>query len=134
VFAAARIAAERRILVCQRGQTIFTTELRMTLSEASLLAFTVFSGLRLISYVPQICRVARDENGASAISYATWALWTGNNISTGIYAATNLNDLLLAGASILYALCCVAVIAITASKRHRALRHATLKTSAVSSR
>jgi hypothetical protein len=100
----------------------------MTLSEASLLAFTVFSGLRLVSYLPQICKVVRDPNGASAISYATWALWTGNNIATGIYAAINLGDALLAGASGLYALCCVTVIAITAGKRHHLrLRHASTK-------
>jgi hypothetical protein len=91
----------------------------MTLSEASLLAFTVFSGIRLVSYLPQICKVARDRNGASAISYSTWTLWTGCNLSTGLYAAINLSDLLLAAASVLYALCCLAVIALTAAKRRR---------------
>ena len=91
----------------------------MTLSEASLWAFTAFSGLRLVSYLPQIYRVARDLNGASAISYATWALWTGCHVSTGLYAAINLGDSLLAAASVLYALCCLAVIVITAAKRRR---------------
>ena len=91
----------------------------MTLSEASLLAFTVFSGIRLVSYLPQICKVARDRNGASAISYSTWTLWTGCHLSTGLYAVINLSDLLLAGASVLYALCCLAVIALTAAKRRR---------------
>jgi hypothetical protein len=91
----------------------------MTLSEASLLAFTAFSGLRLVSYLPQIRKVARDRNGASAISYATWTLWTGCNLSTGLYAIVNLSDLLLAAASVLYALCCLAVIALTAAKRRR---------------
>ena len=91
----------------------------MTLSEASLLAFTAFSGLRLVSYLPQICKVARDRNGASAISYATWTLWTGCHLSTGVYAIVNLSDLLLAAASVLYALCCLAVIALTAAKRRR---------------
>ena len=91
----------------------------MTLSEASLLAFTAFSGLRLVSYLPQICKVARDRNGASAISYATWTLWTGCHLSTGLYAIVNLSDLLLAAASVLYALCCLAVIALTAAKRRR---------------
>ena len=62
----------------------------MTLSEASLLAFTVFSGIRLVSYLPQICKVARDRNGASAISYSTWTLWTGCHLSTGLYAVINL--------------------------------------------
>jgi len=91
----------------------------MTLSEASLLAFTVFSGIRLVSYLPQICKVARDRNGASAISYSTWTLWTGCHLSTGLYAVINLSDLLLAAASVLYALCCLAVIALTAAKRRR---------------
>ena len=91
----------------------------MTLSEASLLAFTAFSGIRLVSYLPQICKVARDRNGASAISYATWTLWTGCHLSTGLYAIVNLSDLLLAAASVLYALCCLAVIALTAAKRRR---------------
>ncbi len=97
----------------------------MTLPEATLWAFTVFSGLRLVSYFPQVYKVARDLNGASAISYSTWALWTGCHVSTGLYAAVNLGDSLLAAASVLYALCCLAVIAITAAKRRRIrLRHA----------
>jgi hypothetical protein len=43
----------------------------MLLSEATWLAFAVFSSLRTISYVPQIVRIAKDRNGASAISYST---------------------------------------------------------------
>jgi len=35
-----------------------------------------FSGLRTVSYVPQIARIAKDRNGASAISYPTWLLWS----------------------------------------------------------
>lgn len=98
----------------------------MTLAEATLLAFTAFSGLRLISYLPQIHKVARDTNGASAISYSTWTLWTGSHVSTGLYAGINLGDRVLALASALYALCCVAVIAMTAIKRYRhALRRGT---------
>ena len=62
----------------------------MLAPEATWLAFAVFSGLRTISYVPQIVRVAKDRNGASAISYPTWLLWTGANASTAMYAATNL--------------------------------------------
>jgi hypothetical protein len=94
----------------------------MTLPEATLLAFTAFSGLRLVSYLPQIYKVARDPNGASAISYSTWTLWTASNIATGLYAAINLGDPLLAIASALYALCCVTVIVITAGKRYGALQ------------
>jgi hypothetical protein len=91
----------------------------MTLAEISLGAFSAFSGLRLVSYFPQIYRVARDANGASAISYSTWLMWTGSHLSTGCYAAINLGDRLLAACSGLYALCCVLVIVMTAIKRRR---------------
>jgi hypothetical protein len=57
------------------------------------------------------------SNGASAISYAAWLLWTGANATTAIYAATNLNDVWLAYVSAIYALCCMVVIALTAFKR-----------------
>ncbi|MDQ8730561.1 hypothetical protein [Bradyrhizobium sp. LHD-71] len=89
----------------------------MTPSEAALVAFSAFSALRLVSYFPQIYKVATDANGASAISYSTWILWTGSHLSTGFYAAINLGDDLLAACSALYALCCVAVIILTAVKR-----------------
>lgn len=96
----------------------------MTLPEATLMAFSAFTGVRLFSYLPQIYKVARDQTGAAAISYSTWAMWTGCHVSTGAYAAVNLSDQLLAAASGLYALCCVLVIALTASKRYRLrLRH-----------
>ena len=89
----------------------------MLATEATWLAFAAFSGLRTISYVPQIARIAKDRNGASAISYPTWLLWTGAHASTGLYAVTNLNDIWLAVGSAVYALCCVVVIALTAFKR-----------------
>jgi hypothetical protein len=89
----------------------------MLTSEATWLAFAAFRGLRTISYVPQIVRIARDPNGASAISYPTWLLWTGANTATAMYAATNLNDVWLAYVSVIYALCCMVVIVLTAFKR-----------------
>jgi hypothetical protein len=59
----------------------------MLISEATWLAFAAFSGLRIISYVPQMVRIARDRNDASAISYPTWLLWIGANATTAMYAA-----------------------------------------------
>src|SRR5215510_806575 len=85
--------------------------------EATWLAFAAFSGLRTISYVPQIVRIAKDRNGASAISYPTWLLWTGAHVSTGTYAAVNLNDMWLAVGSSLYGLCCIVVLVLTMLKR-----------------
>ena len=99
----------------------------METSSITLLLFTAFSGLRMFSYLPQIRRVARDTNGASAISYSTWALWTGANIATALYALANLGDVYLAFVSAVYAGCCVTVIVLTMLKRRATVsvqRHA----------
>jgi hypothetical protein len=55
----------------------------MLISEATWLAFATFSGLWILSYIPQILRIANDRNGGSAISYPTWVFWTCANASTG---------------------------------------------------
>jgi len=89
----------------------------MTLGDLSFYLFTLFNGLRVVSYLPQIVRVARDENGASVISCTTWLLWTGANATTGLYAGINLDDPMLAAINWLNAFCCLAVIALTAWKR-----------------
>ena len=89
----------------------------MLISEAIWLAFAAFSGLRIFSYIPQIRQIARDRNGASAISYPTWLVWTGANASTAMYAANNLNDIWLALVSAIYGMCCVTVIGLTMFKR-----------------
>jgi hypothetical protein len=89
----------------------------MPITEATWLAFAAFSGLRVFSYIPQILRIANDRNGASAISYPTWVLWTCANASTAAYAAVNLGDVWLAAVSSVFTLCCLVVIALTAIKR-----------------
>ena len=91
----------------------------MTIADLTYGLFTVFNGLRIFSYLPQILRVARDPNGASAISYATWSLWTAANATTGLYAAVNLSDPTLVALNFLNAACCLAVIGLTAFKRRR---------------
>ncbi|MFX8980419.1 hypothetical protein ABTN12_19720, partial [Acinetobacter baumannii] len=75
--------------------------------------------IRVVSYVPQMVRIARDGNGASAISYTTWCMWALANVATALYAGVNLKDPYLALVSSAYALCCVAVILLTAVKRTR---------------
>jgi hypothetical protein len=94
----------------------------MTLSSFTLVMFAAFSSIRIVSYVPQIKKVASDMNGASAISYSTWGLWTAANVATAAYALVNLGDTYLATVSALYAGCCLTVIGLTAAKRRNLYR------------
>jgi hypothetical protein len=89
----------------------------MELASFTFVAFTFFSSLRIFSYVPQILTIAADKNGASAISYTTWSLWTAANLATALYAAVNLQDQYLTAVSGIYAACCVIVIILTITKR-----------------
>jgi hypothetical protein len=91
----------------------------MMSSNLAYFLFTVFNGLRLISYLPQIYKIAHDANGASAISYSTWFLWTAANGSTAIYSFFNLGDITMGLVNGFNALCCVVVVAITAFKQRQ---------------
>src|SRR5262245_48744621 len=93
----------------------------MTMADFSFWLFTIFNGLRIVSYLPQIYRVAVDPYGASTIAYSTWFLWIAANAATALYAICNLLAPALATINLTNALCCVAVILLTAHKR-RAFR------------
>jgi hypothetical protein len=90
----------------------------MTFADITYYLFTIFNALRIVSYLPQISKIARDTNGASAISYSTWSLWTAANGSTAVYSFSNLGDITLGLTNGFNALCCAVVVALTAFK-HR---------------
>ena len=89
----------------------------MTSHDLIVFAFGLSNSLRLASYLPQIWRVARDRQGAQAISCLTWNLWVVANASTALYAWELLHDLPLALMHVGNALCCACVVALTCCKR-----------------
>ena len=91
----------------------------MAPTDISLALFAFFNSLRVFSYVPQIVRVLRGGNGASAISSLTWSVWTCANASTAAYALINVEDVWLAFISAANAACCAIVIGLTMWKRAR---------------
>jgi hypothetical protein len=81
------------------------------------LAFSVFNLLRLASYLPQIVAVARDANGATAISFSCWSVWIGANVTTALHGWVNLGDIGFTLMGIFNAVGCAAVMAIAFAKR-----------------
>ena len=81
------------------------------------LSFGVFNVLRLISYFPQIIAVARDDNGATAISFSCWSIWIGANASTTLYAWVKVGDVALALMNGFNAACCAVVLVLAVYKR-----------------
>lgn len=86
------------------------------------LAFGAFNALRLVSYFPQIIAVARDRDGAKAISIACWSIWIGANTSACFYAWVNLGDAVMALMMGFNAVCCTAVVALALCKRFARFR------------
>lgn len=91
----------------------------MDLSAITLTLFSFCNFLRLGSYFPQIIRVAKDNEGAKAISYWTWGIWVAANSSTAAYAVVNVMDWALFWVNILNTLGCAAVIGLTFWKRRQ---------------
>jgi hypothetical protein len=97
-----------------------------TLQGYILGIFAGINSIRIMAYVPQIVKAARDGNGASAISYTTWSLFLISHITTILYAVVCLADLVMAAIFLGNALACLAIILIASrNRRHfekRALR------------
>jgi hypothetical protein len=91
----------------------------MNLPEITLAIFTLFSILRLGSFLPQIIRIANDTDGARAIACSTWCVWAGANASTAAYALVNVADWTLFLVSAVSMVGCTAVIVLTFWKRRR---------------
>lgn len=91
----------------------------MTANDLMLFLFTAANAARVLAYLPQIVRIARDTHGAEAISCWTWALFAFANLSTAAYAVLAVDDPLMAWLFAANFAACLAVLGLTAWKRAR---------------
>jgi hypothetical protein len=91
--------------------------LALDTADAISFAFGLFNLLRLVSYIPQIAAVARDHQGARAISLTCWTVWIGANATTALYSWVKLADLGLASVSAFNTICCLLVFFVAGYKR-----------------
>ena len=89
----------------------------MTIADITLTAFTLCNSLRVVAYVPQIAKAARDRSGAEAISLGTWGLFLVSHASAAAYALVNQKDWTMASVFLGNAVGCCAIILIAAWKR-----------------
>jgi len=98
----------------------------MQLEDMTLLAFTTCNSLRILAYLPQIIRAARDSSGCVGISYGTWALFLIANLSGAAYAIVNVADSRMAVVFSGNAIGCLIILAVVGLKRQRHARAATV--------
>jgi hypothetical protein len=91
----------------------------MTLADVTLAVFTLFNSLRFLAYVPQIAKAIRDQSGAEAISFGTWALFLASHLSAMAYAIENQGDWTMASLFVSNAVGCALIILIAGFKRSR---------------
>lgn len=90
-----------------------------TTTEIVIVAFAITNGLRVVAYLPQIVRLARDDSGAAAVSCFTWLLFLVSNISTATYAALVLNEPWMTIVFTANAVCSAAIFALAILQRRR---------------
>jgi hypothetical protein len=118
---ACRALHARRQVLCspETRRSDRTVRRSKMLADIVWLGFMIFSGLRMLSYIPRIWRIAADKTGAAAISCTMWGVWAAAYVAAAVYAAAGLHNIWLAFASAIYAACCVTVIGLTMLKRSR---------------
>jgi hypothetical protein len=96
----------------------------MTIADITLATFTLCNSLRVVAYIPQIAKAARDRSGAEAISFGTWGLFLVSQTSAMAYALVNMADWTMASMFLGNAFGCSVILLIAAWKRsrHRNLR------------
>ncbi|WP_262272416.1 hypothetical protein [Microvirga yunnanensis] len=86
-------------------------------ADVALVVFTACNTARVFAYLPQIVKIGRDTQGATAISYTTWILFGVSHLSTVAYAILVVDDWRMAAVFAANTLCCVLIVGLTAWKR-----------------
>jgi hypothetical protein len=94
-----------------------------TTTEIVIVAFAITNGLRVVAYLPQIIRLARDDSGAAAVSCCTWFLFLVSHISTATYAALVLNEPWMTIVFTANAICSAAIVVLTMLRRRSLSSH-----------
>jgi hypothetical protein len=89
----------------------------MTLADVTLMAFTLCNSVRVVAYLPQIWKVAADEDGARAVSCLTWGLFLASHFTTAAYALVNRGDWSMACIFLANAAGCAAILLLATWKR-----------------
>jgi hypothetical protein len=89
----------------------------MTAADITLVVFTLCNSLRIVAYLPQITRAAKDRTGAQAISFATWALFLLSNVSAVAYALVNKDDWTMAAIFLGNTVGCAAILLVGGWRR-----------------
>jgi hypothetical protein len=94
----------------------------MNSADIALAVFTACNSVRVFAYLPQLMKIGRDTEGAIAISYSTWGMFSLSHMSTVAYAIVVVQDWKMACVFAANTLCCSAILALTAFKRRDAKR------------
>jgi hypothetical protein len=90
---------------------------RCKLEEITLALFAACNSFRVVAYVPEILKAAKDKNGASSISFVTWFPFLLAQLSTVAYALINRSYWWLATCFAINAVCCFSILAVAYWKR-----------------
>ena len=89
------------------------------LIDALTWIFVTTNALRLFAYLPQIHAALRCQNGASAISRATWSYFAVAHLSGHFYSLIVLHDAKMASVLLGNFLACTALVGIVTWKKVR---------------
>ncbi|SDL86910.1 hypothetical protein SAMN04488026_112410 [Aliiruegeria lutimaris] len=105
------------IVIAGQALKLYFDANHQELQAAVLALFAFVNSVRIVAYVPQILKASRDDNGASAISCLTWGLFLASHLTTILYAAICLGDLIMAAIFMGNAFACIVIVAVTLLRR-----------------